>query len=626
MYTFAYICILLALLAAAFGGAYALIRLWEGREGAAVPGRTSLFVAACFCLASALLLHALFWQDYSLEYVASYTDAMLPLFYRLTAFWAGQPGSMLFWALCVALAGPLFTLTGGYRTSSEKTRLWFWAFFYLNIAMFCLLLAGWCNPFIQALPAPPYGAGLNPLLQNPGMIFHPPLLFMGYAGLAIPACAALAQACSQETEKTWAQATRPFLLISWLMLSAGIILGGWWAYMELGWGGYWGWDPVENASLLPWLFATAVLHLAAVERASGNMRRTGVFFMGLTLLCAWFATWLTRSGVIQSVHAFGDGGVGLPLALLMGGLFLVIIVASLCAPPGQGDLPALDSRLGALTLVAWTFAALALLIATATMWPVISALWGPQTQGLTAPFYNRACLPLFAFLFFLLAVCPWLAPNAGILRLGSKRPLLGALAAAAAAGIVSWLLGYRKPLPLVVSAFAIAIVCNSVFLFASSRTRQNPRALAAAFAHLAMAVMAVGAAFSGGYSTEKELMLAQGESGTVDGYTISLKGMDSGRGAGHEWLRAELAVEKDGSLIATLKPERRMYDKFGEMQFSEVDVHGSAGGDIYASLLGLDDGMKALVRVSIEPLVGWIWAGGWMLCLLPLAGLFSRRK
>ena len=625
MYIFAYICLLLALLGAVFGGAYSLLRLWQGGEGANLARKTSLFTALCLALAAAILLHALFWRDYRLEYVASYTDNILPVFYRLTAFWAGQPGSMLFWALCVGLCGPLFAFCGGYSQMGERARLWFWAFFYLNIAIFGLLLTSWCNPFIIALPAPPDGNGLNPLLQNPGMIFHPPLLFMGYAGLAIPACAALAWACAGAPEKPWYLITRPFLLVSWLLLSGGIILGGWWAYMELGWGGYWGWDPVENASLLPWLFATGALHLAAVGRSGGGMSKMGVLFMGLTLLCAWFATWLTRSGVIQSVHAFGDGGVGLPLAWLMLGLLLAIILGALCAPKRGADLPPLDSRQGILTLTAWTFAAIALLIATATMWPVISPLWGEQAQGLAAPFYNRACLPLFAFLLFLLVGCPWLAPARGMASLPSKRPLLGAFGAATAAGLVCWFMGYHKPLPLFVDAFAIAIVCNAIFLFANAGTRKNPRALAAVCAHLGIAIMALGAAFSGAYSEDADLTLARGQTRTFAGYAITLRGLDSGRGNGYDWLRADLVVERDGAQVAILAPERRMYDKYGDMQFSEVDVHGAPGGDIYASLLGLDGDLKALVRISLEPLVGLIWIGGWILCLLPLIGLFPLR-
>lgn len=627
MYIFAYICLLLALVTSAAGGSCALFRLWQpGGAPASFAEKASFAVAGALLLASALLLHALYWQDYSLDYVASYTDSFLPVFYRLTAFWAGQPGSLLFWALCLALCGPVFALTKAYKNCAPRTKLWFWAYFYFNMAFFCLLLAGFSNPFIMREPVPVDGNGLNPLLQNPGMIFHPPLLFMGYAGLGIPACLALASQTSGERDgRAWFTATRGFILVSWLLLSAGIILGGWWAYMELGWGGYWGWDPVENASLLPWLFATAAIHILAIERATGKLSRMSAFFMGLTLLSAWFATWLTRSGIIQSVHAFGDGGVGIPLAVFLCCLLVVCFLATLCAPKRGEPLAALDSRQGVLVLVAWIFAALAVIIAMATMWPVLSAIWGAAPRGLEAGFYNRVCIPLLALLLFLLVFCPWLSWDKGIAALPSRTSLLAAMLSLLAGGAVIWFMGYRKLLPLVVIACAIAVLCNVVFLLSKKEVRANPRALAAVCAHLGMAVMAIGAAFSGAYTTEKDMYLAVGQSEPIGQYSVTLKDLRDGQGAGYDWLKADLAIVKDGENVASLGPERRVYDKFGDMQFSEVDVASGPGGDIYASLLGLDKDMKVLVRISLEPMVSWIWIGGWLMCLLPLLGLVRRR-
>ena len=627
MYIFGYICLLLALVFSAAGGSFALLRLWKpGDFSASFAEKSAIAVAGALLLAGAALLHGLYWQDYRLDYVASYTDSFLPVFYRLTAFWAGQPGSMLFWALCAALCGLLFLLTKSYKACAPRTKLWFWAYFYLNMAFFCLLLAGYSNPFIMREPVPVDGNGLNPLLQNPGMIFHPPLLFMGYAGLGIPGCLALASSTSGESDGLpWFAATRSFILVSWLLLSAGIILGGWWAYMELGWGGYWGWDPVENASLLPWLFATAALHILAIERATGKLSRMAALFMSLTLLSAWFATWLTRSGIIQSVHAFGDGGVGLPLAVFLVCLLAICLLATICAPKTGAALDAIDSRQGALVLAAWIFVALALIIAMATMWPVLSAIWSPSPQGLEAGFYNRVCLPLLALLLLVLAFCPWLSWDKGIAGIRSRSPLIGALLSMLAGGAVIWLLGYQKPLPLVVTACAIAVLCNIIFLLAKKAVRQNPRALASACAHFGLAIMAIGPAFSGAYTTEKDMLLAPGQSENIGSYKVTLKDLRDGQGAGYDWLKADLVFEKGGEVVASLGPERRVYEKFGAMQFSEVDVATGPGGDIYASLLGLDEDLKVLVRVSLEPMVSWIWLGGWLMCLLPLLGLWRRR-
>ena len=364
MYVFAYAMQLLALLCALGGGGMALLQLWQGRaDSLRLIEKAHWAVTGGLLLASALLLHALYWHDFSLQYVASYTDLILPVFYRLTAFWAGQPGSMLFWALAVSLSGSIFACTRACRNLSPATKLWYWTFFYVIMAFFTLILTNWSNPFLMQTPAPADGNGLNPLLQNPGMIFHPPLLFLGYGGFTVPACLALAQALSRRgrCEGPWFRLTRPFIILAWLFLTAGIVLGAWWAYMELGWGGYWAWDPVENASLIPWLIGTAALHTLIVEERRGKLGRVNVALMALTTVSAFFATYLVRSGVIDSVHAFGDGSVGTPLTVfVLAGLAVTFWVA--CTAPREGKpLAGLDSREGFLTLVAWVLLALSLI-------------------------------------------------------------------------------------------------------------------------------------------------------------------------------------------------------------------------------------------------------------------------
>ena len=289
MYFIAYAMQLLTLICALGGSALALLQLWQQRGDAlALIEKVHWAITGALSLAAALLLHALFWNDFSLVYVASYTDRVLPAFYRLTAFWAGQPGSMLFWAFSVAISGSIFALTPAYKRLTPATRLWYWGFFYAIMAFFALILSCWSNPFEMQSPVPPDGNGLNPLLQNPGMIFHPPLLFLGYGGFTVPACLALAQSLSGgEGEDGWHRVTRPVTLLAWAFLTAGIILGMWWAYMELGWGGYWAWDPVENASLIPWLISTAALHTLIVQERRNKLHRVNVALMCLTTISAF---------------------------------------------------------------------------------------------------------------------------------------------------------------------------------------------------------------------------------------------------------------------------------------------------------------------------------------------------
>ena len=570
------------------------------------------------------MLHALFWHDFSLQYVASYTDRVLPVFYRLTAFWAGQAGSMLFWALSVALCGAGFLLTPSYKRLTPPTKLWFWVFFLTTMAFFALILTAWSNSFLMQTPVPPDGNGLNPLLQNPGMIFHPPLLFLGYGGFVIPGCLALAQSLSGrgDGEDSWVRVSRPFTLLAWLFLTAGIVLGAWWAYMELGWGGYWAWDPVENASLVPWLIGTAAIHSMIIQDRRGKLGRVNVFLMALTTISAFFATYLVRSGVVQSVHAFGDGGVGQPLLIfILAGVAVTLWVSCLGRKEGS-PLAGIDSREGFLVLTGWVLLMLSLVICTATLWPLISKIWGAQAQGLDANFYNRVCLPLFAMLSVILAICPWLGWGGG---LRDKKRALIVVAVFVAAAATFWGMGYRQPTAFIASAAAVAAMVSVGLLLADSRVRAQRNAVAAFGVHFGLALLVLGVAFSGPYKQESDLLLAKGGKGQVGAYEVTLIDLADGAVPGHDFIEARLEVRKDGALVGLLAPQRRMYEKFGNQQFSEVDTLFSMGNEVYASLLGLDEQHRVTVKLSIHPLVNWMWLGGTLMCLFPLLGL-RRRK
>ena len=626
MYFFAFALLLLTLLLASGGGILALLQLWRPQERPTLPlvEKVHWGVSLCLLVASACLLHALYWQDYSLKYVVDYTDNVLHLFYRLTAFWAGQPGSMLFWALAVGIMGSIFACTGGYRRLKDTTRLWFWTFFLVIMAFFALLLCVWNNPFIMLDPAPADGNGLNPLLQNPGMIFHPPLLFLGYGGFAIPTCLALAQALSRQPDETrWFDLARPITLLAWAFLTAGIVLGMWWAYMELGWGGYWAWDPVENASLVPWLVGTAALHTAIVEKRRGRLTRFNVLLMGLTTLSTFFATFLVRSGVIESVHAFGSGSVGFPLGIFVTAGLVLSIGIALLSPAGRrassdGErktrlIPAEDTLLA----VAVLLLVMAVIILNATMWPVTTSLFSTASMGLEASFYNRVILPLGAAMLLLLAYCPWLVQGR---RLARGIVLLGAAGSAA----LLWLLGYRNVVALLTTAGVVGFLLGLLLRAASTPLRQLPRRAGALGLHLGLALMALGIAFSGPYKQEADHSFAPGDSMTIGDVTVTLKNLFEGTQPGYHFLEAQLEVRRADAVIGELTPQRRIYDKFGNMQFTEVDVIPGLGNEVYASLLGLDQEGRAYVKISLEPLVNWLWIGGTLLCLFPL--LMLRRR
>ncbi|MDE5833039.1 MAG: cytochrome c biogenesis protein CcsA [Desulfovibrio sp.] len=626
MYIFAYLCLLVSLLCALGGGFFALLQLLQDRnDHLKFAASLNIGVFSGLALASAMLLHALFWSDFSLEYVFSYTDSLLPVFYRLTAFWAGQPGSMLFWALAAAFGGLVFYFVTDKTSLSPSTSLWFWVLFYAVMAFFCLVLTCWSNPFLLLRPAPTDGSGLNPLLQNPGMIFHPPLLFLGYAFFTVPACLALAQTITGDDAKPWFSITGNYIRVSWLLLSSGIILGAWWAYMELGWGGYWAWDPVENASLFPWLVATAGMHTLVVSRSCAKLRRISALLVSMSVVCAFFATYLTRSGVIESVHAFGDGGVGTPLLIFVIASATIAVWSCARSPLRGESLASPTSREGLLLLTSWVFIALAAIILVATIWPVACQLLRLAPKGLDANFYNRVCLPLGAFLFLVLCLCPWLAPLGGFIRTRGLTWLLITIGAAFATMIALWIADYRVPLALISSGAAVGVLCAMLIRLFFKSSWKSRSAFDSLWIHAGMALVALGVAFSGAYSVDREVFLSPGKSEKVGRYDFALDKIEEGTGAGYDFLKARLSAKSGDQTLGALAPERRIYAKFGAMQFSEVDVISRLGEDIYVSLLGVDEDYRVLVKISIQPLVNWIWIGGVVVCVFPVFGFFIRR-
>ncbi len=647
MYTFAYGLLMVALLCAIGGAAVALMNVVQRRsEGLWFIEKAQFAMTAALTVSSALLLHALYWHDFSLLYVANYTDKILPTFYRLTAFWAGQAGSLLFWALSVGVCGLLFSCTRSYKNLSPETRLWFWVFFLTIMAFFAALLTSWSNPFLQLSHPPDDGRGMNPLLQNVGMIVHPPLLFLGYGGFVIPGCLALAQGLSNTTEQeqSWIMIARPFTLLAWLFLTAGIVLGAWWAYLELGWGGYWAWDPVENASLIPWLIGTGAIHTCIVETRRGKLGRTNIFLMSLTTVSAFFATYLVRSGVIDSVHAFGDGGVGIPLLVFILASTLLCIWVSFFSPNSRKGLVGIDSREGFLLISMWVFIALAIIICIATLWPLISTLFSDDPQGLEASFYNRVCLPLFALLSFIMAFCPWLKWNCGVRNW--IKLLIVAVTFLITSVIMLYITAPLIPVNLllpnaddgqattIIATASSAAGLVSIILLVAERWRGLQLSFIAAHGvHLGMILMVVGVAFSSTYKVEKSFIFSMTGTRTAElgDYAVSLVDFVEDNNSRYHFIEARLQITTKNSagedvLVGLLAPQRRIYVNFDRQQFAEASTIFSLGNEIYASLLGLDASQHLTIRVSVTPLVNWIWIGGVLACFFPFLGLGRTQR
>lgn len=631
MIAIAYYSLLLGLITSLLSAALAAWHVWRDdlpAQGTAADDASvacyewaHLAITALLTVASAVLLAAFVNRDFSVKYVAEYSDSVLPLFYAITAFWAGQEGSLLLWAFSVALMAVYFQGSSGYRALAPRTRLVYWLFFLGIQSFFFLGLTNWSNPFIELTPAPPDGRGLNPLLQNVGMIFHPPLLFLGYGGYTVPFCVALACRVTGD-ERSWLSVGRNWLLVAWVFLTSGILLGAWWSYMELGWGGYWAWDPVENASLIPWLSGTALLHTALVEDRRGALHRTNVALLALTFLLCFFATYLVRSGVVQSLHAFGGGGIAGPLlTFICGGALLSVLVIVLGQQVNSRPLAGLFSRPGFLVLTAWLLLALAALVLMGTMWPVFSQLWTTKSVGLDANFYNRTCLPLFVGVAGLLLLCPWLnwveGLRSGLWAVGVVFALL------AAAGMYS--LGMTQPLAMAGAALAAGALVGVVVLLATDKAARGTRpSLAAWGVHLGLALTILGVAISGPYQREAEAMLPRDGMIQLQGYTIANKGTREEHAEALSLVEARLEVTKDGQLVGVLTPQRRLYKNF-EQPFSEVSVIPSLGNELYATLFGVSSDGAVSIKVSVHPLVNWVWIGGTIMCLAGLGALRLKR-
>ena len=612
-----------AMLLSLIAAAWACLDTYQGQSGTLRwLERGQYSVVSLLVLASGILWTALMSRDFSFKYVYQYTSLNLPDFYAVTAFWAGRSGSLLFWLLIIAVSGTVFLRTKKYSDLPEQTKVAFWLLFFTVQGFFLFLLTSLSQPYIALSPVPADGEGLNPLLQNPGMAFHPPLLFLGYGFLTIPACLSLSMALTKGQD-AWMKLTRGWVLPAWAFLSAGIILGGWWAYMELGWGGYWAWDPVENASIIPWFAATAYLHTSILGQRYGPFKRINIVLINLAFLLCIVGTYIVRSGIIESVHAFGGGGVGGPLLVfILAYLFLVLVgTAQAHTDKPKHEMIAL-SRQGLLVFSVWIFLALGSVILLGTMWPVISLGWESNPVGVTAGFYNTVTMPLFICIGLLLLVCPWLSWKEGIQH--RERFIISTLSAVCLGG-AAYFSGIRMVLPLVGFSAGAGVIVSTIMLALQKKALTSRRFWIAHGTHLGIALMIVGVAISGPYQSKKELVLAEGQSFAFSGYNFEYKEMVHSESNGIKSRVARIIVSHKGKEIGVLEPSQLIFPN-NDHPHTEVSTLFSFGKELYATIHDVEDGRLEPLIVSVNPLVNWVWLGGTFVCLFPFIVLLPKRN
>jgi cytochrome c-type biogenesis protein CcmF len=583
-----------------------------------------LFVATAFgCLAYSFLTN-----DFSVENVAQHSHSRLPAIYRFSATWGSHEGSMLLWTLILAMWTAAVTLFSRRLPDDMAARVI--GVMGLVSSGFLLFMLSTSNPFLRLLPAAPDGSGLNPLLQDPGMVAHPPMLYMGYVGFSVAFAFAIAALLSGKLDVSWARWSRPWTAAAWVFLTLGIMMGSWWAYYELGWGGWWFWDPTENASLMPWLAGTALIHSLAVTEKRGSFKVWTVFLAITAFSLSLLGTFLVRSGVLSSVHAFAtDPARGLFilsfLGVVVGGsLLLFAFRAGQVGLGGRFGLVSRESMLMANNVLLLTATASVLL---GTLYPLFVDALGLGKISVGPPYFNTVFVPLVTPVLFLIGVGPlarWKQAEVPELASRLKWGLGGSVAVAA---LLPFALGEWKPMVFLGYFLAIWIV-STVAISVLGRLGKGASASATFYgmhlAHLGVAIAIVGITMVSAYESERSVRMDKGDTVTLKGYTFRFAGVVNVEGPNYRGARGELQVSRVGEAGFTLRPEKRRYDGSG-MPMTEAAIDYGFTRDVYA-VLGeqLDDGAWS-VRVFHKPFVVWIWIGAVLMALGGLIAISDRR-
>ncbi len=618
-------------------GAHTNRQPWMALARPAALAQGLLLAFAFGCLTTAFIQN-----DFSVVYVAQHSNTLLPLEYRVAAVWGGHEGSLLLWVVMLvlwtlAVAG----LSSALPATHAGERLGVLGLVAAGFLLFILLTS---NPFERVLPAVEEGRDLNPLLQDPGLIFHPPMLYMGYVGFSVAFAFAIAALLSGQLDAAWARWSRPWTTAAWVFLTLGIALGSWWAYYELGWGGWWFWDPVENASFMPWLVGTALVHSLAVTEKRGSFKNWTVLLAISAFSLSLLGTFLVRSGVLTSVHAFAtDPRRGIFILV-----FLVAVIGSSLAlfawrapKVGLGGRFALLSRESLLLTNNVLLVVACASVLLGTLYPLLIDALGAGKLSVGPPYFDAVFVPLMLPAAFLIGVAPfarWKQASVGELA----RTLRWAFLAAALVGIgAPFLFGEWKPLVALSLLLAAWIVLSALLNFVErvrstragqsffTAARRQPRSFFGMhLAHLGIAVFIVGVTMVGAYQAEKDVKMEVGDTVSVGGYTFRFNGVRPVQGPNYRALVGDIDLVSDGRTIRKMFPEKRFYVA-SSMPMTEAAIDTGFLRDVYVSLGEPIDKARPdaawAVRVYYKPFVDWIWGGCVLMALGGLVAMTDRR-
>ncbi|MGA1847148.1 heme lyase CcmF/NrfE family subunit [Deferribacter abyssi] len=604
----------------------------------------AMSVAFLTSVASIIFIYFLMTGNFQVKYVYQYTSKDLPIFYKFAAFWAGNAGSLLLWTLLLSI------YTAVVSFSLRKVFNKYVAYAVIVLVMINIYFLGIStfvtNPF-ELLPVKPDdGSGLNPLLQNPGMVFHPLTLYLGYVGFTVPFAFAMSALITKKVDDWWIKTTRRWTVWAWLFLSLGNLFGAQWAYVELGWGGYWAWDPVENSSFMPWLTATAFVHSIIIQERKNMLKVWNMFLIVATYLLTIFGTFLTRSGVYASIHSFSDSSLGIIFLgyIIVVGLFSVgLIFSRLKLLKEQRSFESYISKESSflfnnLLLVGGAFA-----VFWGTNFPIISEAIRGVKVAVSVPWYNQVMSPILLGVILLVGICPLIAWHKSSFENFENNFLIPTMISLIFAALGYYFLFSKKlyaTIGFTISFFALIttlqefikgirvrrrVVNEGYFISLWRLISKNRRRYGGYIVHIGTILIAVGIIGSNAYVVEKEVRVKIGDKITVKDYILQFNGLDMVKEGDNSVVFAKLSVEKNGKRIGVVKPEKIFYESWDQPS-TEVAIYSTLLEDLYVVLEGwIENGRFVDLKININPLIVWIWIGGYILIIGSIIALWPGK-
>ena len=613
--------------------------------------RAALAVSLLSIFATIILTQLLMTSNFDVDYVAHYTSQETPLIYKFTALWAGQSGSLLFWLFILSL----YAIIAILQNQRSQLKLMPWVMIVLvTVQLFFLILVNFItNPFAPTETdfVIVNGLGLNPLLQNATMAIHPPMLYLGFVGFTVPFAFSIAAMAQRDMNALWMRTVRQWLLFVWLMLSIGVMLGGWWAYQELGWGGYWAWDPVENASFMPWLAGTALLHSVMIQEKKDMLKVWNMVLIIITFTLCIFGTFLTRSGIMSSVHSFTASSLG---PIFLGFVFFILVVSfglmsqRMQLLRSKKRIESFSSRESGFLFNNVVFIVMCFAVLWGTLFPVISEAVRGTKITVGAPFFNQINIPIGLVLLCLTGIGPLL-----VWRKTSKQSFIRNFTTPVIVGLVMALVLYITNIRgYVLISFSLSVFVLTTISLEFARgirsritvhkenpltafwrlLRKNRSRYGGYIVHVGIVFMFIG--FTGhAFDSEKEFGLKKDETNHLSGYTFVLQNIREEERPNHYAWIADLHVsDASGKEIVMLHPEKRIYfhrnpDPERRQPHSELDIYSTMKQDIYSifNSVDLENGV-AYLKIMINPLVNWVWFGGFIFVLGTLVALWPPKK